>query len=47
MLVEPECLLVILGFILFCGFRHQINGFLERRSKYLSASQETKNPLGS
>lgn len=32
MLVEPEGLLVVLGFILFCGFCHQINGFLERQN---------------
>lgn len=47
MLVEPERLLVILGFILFCGFCHQINGFLERQSTELSASQGIQKALGS
>lgn len=46
MLVEPERLLIILGFILFCGFCHQINGFLERQSKWLGASQEIQKALG-
>lgn len=31
MLVEPESLLVVLGFVLFCGFCHQIDGFLESK----------------
>lgn len=44
MLVEPERLLVILGFILFCGFCHQINGFLEMQNTQPTRSRK---PLGS
>lgn len=46
MLVQPQGLLVILGFILLCGFCHQINGFLERPSKQLRAPQQVWKARG-